>query len=989
MTVVRDPPLGPRDAGAEPAEQAIRLGEAADLAAGRPPAADIAEVADQAVVGETPQVRPSAVAVAAFLSTAAAGWMLGGIFAGFSARLVGVLGALVGCGLVGLSYRLRATAVVQFLALPVGIGIGIALVAPATGGGVNPVNLVTQAIQAGGLSQPPVPFDPGWRFLLVVLTCAIGVTSATATVSFNRSRLAVLLPAPVMVAGVLLQPAAHELLSVTVALLLAVGALAVVYGADLARDSVTGAAFEARRLIKAGGILGVIVMLIIGLSQLGFLYPPQQSSAVIPPKRPQTPPSLGNQLLFTASSSAPEPFRTGELDVYDGTAWLTPPYDPGRLVSVGQQNLPVFASGRYSGPPPAQPTPPHTIRVRITINDLGEQRQVPDVAEPIAVQGAPGGLQYDPRSQTLQTAGRPGRGTSYTVIATLPPNAAQLAAAGVPGPALDPYLQVPSPPPAVSDLLATVPVGLNRFERLQFVRNYYFKHAVAAGPGNPVDVPPMRVQQILHGQPASPYEITAGEVLLARWAGIPARIGYGYYVGTPTKSGIYQIYPADGRLWLEAYFPGLGWVPILGHPAQATSSLDRRHKKKTPQILPNGEIVAQLYIPIQQQGLQFLYSLVQYWLVHGVLPIGAPPLLLWLLLPGLVKLLRRWRRDRWARKIGPRAQIATAYAEFRDRAIDFNVGHPALTPLEFLDVTTPDSEHTQLAWLVSRAIWGDLTRGLRAEDVETAERLARSLTRRLTTAQPALLRVAAFASRVSLREPFTNEVPNLWWSARISHRFAVARQVGRSAFSPRGWWRGLRRLRLRWRPGTTGAALLLLLVGLTLAGCGQQPNLATDAAATLPLPVVPSRVNGLTLQSEGFAAAAFAPYRAQALISNLALYAVRLRGVAVGTLQTAVFKPGLRSRNLAVRRGVIDSLGASPSLEVVGGQRLYVVTVNQVRLLVHFSADGQTYELLAADNQLPNPDQFFAATLTTQEGGSAVTASLSGAPPADLRRGLP
>src|SRR5205085_1279329 len=102
-----------------------------------------------------------------------------------------------------------------------------------------------------------------------------------------------------------------------------------------------------------------------------------------------------------------------------------------------------------------------------------------------------------------------------------------------------------------------IPKGAGSYERLQFVRTKFYSKITAAGPGNPVDLPPARVQQFLSGIPASPYEITASEVLLARWAGIPARIGYGYYNpdAKPNAKGSVEVRPSDGAMWLEAYFP--------------------------------------------------------------------------------------------------------------------------------------------------------------------------------------------------------------------------------------------------------------------------------------------------------------------------------------------------------------------------------------------------------------------------------------------------
>ena len=50
---------------------------------------------------------------------------------------------------------------------------------------------------------------------------------------------------------------------------------------------------------------------------------------------------------------------------------------------------------------------------------------------------------------------------------------------------------------------------------------------------------------------------------------------------------------------------------------------------------------------------------------------------------------------------------------------------------------------TELAWLVTRALWGDLQRDLRDEDVVFAEEAAASLRRRLRGAQPMYNRVLA------------------------------------------------------------------------------------------------------------------------------------------------------------------------------------------------------------------------------------------------------
>jgi hypothetical protein len=140
------------------------------------------EEPDEAVATavDAPPVNPLTTSIAAFLSTASAAWVVGGLFTGIQARLVGILGGLIGAGFVALANRGRRGAALQYFALPLAMVVGAVLVIPdATGGTANLVSLVKEAITSGGLGSPPVPFDPGWRFLVVVVMALLGITSAS------------------------------------------------------------------------------------------------------------------------------------------------------------------------------------------------------------------------------------------------------------------------------------------------------------------------------------------------------------------------------------------------------------------------------------------------------------------------------------------------------------------------------------------------------------------------------------------------------------------------------------------------------------------------------------------------------------------------------------------------------------------------------------------------------------------------------------------
>src|SRR5207248_3284859 len=112
----------------------------------------------------------------------------------------------------------------------------------------------------------------------------------------------------------------------------------------------------------------------------------------------------------------------------------------------------------------------------------------------------------------------------------------------------------------------------------------------------------------------------------------------------------------------------------------------------------------------------------------------------------VVKALRRYRIDVAAQRAGPKAMIAAAYADWRDKCTDFGYRHPTDTPLMFIERFVPDPEHGQLAWLVTRCLWGDLQNDCTPAIAADARELSRSLKRRLAQAQPFSVRLVAIFS---------------------------------------------------------------------------------------------------------------------------------------------------------------------------------------------------------------------------------------------------
>ena len=58
--------------------------------------------------------------------------------------------------------------------------------------------------------------------------------------------------------------------------------------------------------------------------------------------------------------------------------------------------------------------------------------------------------------------------------------------------------------------------------------------------------------------------------LLLRMAGIPARVVTGFSTGaTDTKTGEYVVRDFDAHSWVEAYYPGWGWLTFDPTPADS------------------------------------------------------------------------------------------------------------------------------------------------------------------------------------------------------------------------------------------------------------------------------------------------------------------------------------------------------------------------------------------------------------------------------------
>ena len=700
-----------------------------------------------------PILRPLLVAG---LSCSAGAFMTGGIFGSWPARLFGLAGVCFGVAWAAFVLRRGSGRIfAQMGLLPVAAVIGSLLAIPGANG-ASPLSLIGQAVKGGRLLRPPVPFDPGWRPVLFIVFTILGFCVAWVATALNRPQAAMAMPLVVVVITAISQAPGQELPSGILALMATIGAVGVLFGGDMASAAELGRVFELKRLARGVPLFAGVMALLVLANHSTFLFPKTVYNPTQKPQKPRSIPisAAPDVVLFTVSSSdgGPPPITgpwvIGTLDVYQGNQWLVAPYDPAQLQALKPNGV-------------VDPTRQPTLSVRFQVKDLKDTNTYPSVATPAKASFPdPSQVEFNHRNDTFVTnTGRVSPGTTYSLSLPAYPTAAQLKAASGPVPrSLRQFLQAPAPPPAVVALLAKAPT--DPWLRLDYLRNALNQVVIAAGEGVPDPVPPSKVEDLLEGShKGSPYEIVAAQALLARWAGVPSRIGFGFDHGQVEK-GVTTLRPRNAVQFLETWFPGYGWIPIVGTPPRAQASLNNDKNKTPTSVQPSNDIAVELYIPTQVNSLKQLYEEIRSILLR-ILPIALLLLLTYLSLPIIQKSRRRLRRRRWAARLGPREQVAVEYAELRDLATDLGVGDAYATPLQFLRRVVDDEEHAELAWLVTRVLYGDRALVAGAEEADDARDLADSLRRRMSRAQPFQTRTLAVLSRASLSAPLSEEMPNV------------------------------------------------------------------------------------------------------------------------------------------------------------------------------------------------------------------------------------
>ncbi|HEV8626955.1 MAG TPA: transglutaminase domain-containing protein, partial [Acidimicrobiia bacterium] len=722
----------------------------------------------------------------------AAAIMAGGVFVGFEARLYAALAAVLGVALAVGASRFRSPVASNAVIIGGLFGIGLLMVVPSGLGNVASVGrLASQASSSGDVLRPPVELTAGWQAILGWLLGIVGFAAAWVAIVVKKPSFGLLLPLPVAaIAGISVPDSDQVASGLAVLVLFAVG-LGMLSGSQMgAADAVSSgtprtpglpAGYEARRALRALPLLAVVTVGLYFLAQTDFLFPKPAINPAEQPQKPKTVPlsQVEDRVLFTVESQLSGPWRVGSLDEYDGKDWRLPAFSQSRLADVPRDG--VVNKDLAPG-----------VRATFTIAGLGGT-VLPGLPNTVGVVAEGPRLAYDSRSGALRVAqGQVQAGLQYTVAAAALPNVEDLRNITEPNPTeLAHFTEIPPAPPAVADLLDKAP-KTSKWDTFDFLRTYVLSNVTATGTGSPKSVPPERIQDMLAGsKEGTPYEIVAAQALLARWAGIPSRIGYGFDggevlggdgasqgaapSGAEGGAGKLEVRPKNGASFPEVYFPKYGWLPVIGTPTKAkpTVGSDPATQRQDPNVLPSDDIQIGLFVPVLVPPKSPLPDQIRQAVLIA-LPAALLLFLLYVTWPAVRKAWVRGRRRTAARTAGPRARVALTYAEWRDMGTDYGYRHDTDTPLMYLDRFVEDPEHTEFAWLVTRCLWGDLQDSLTAEHATMAEELSRALRRRLAQAHPAPVRAIGVVSRLSLRHPYAPELTSFLRKPTRSERAEAA-----------------------------------------------------------------------------------------------------------------------------------------------------------------------------------------------------------------------
>lgn len=246
----------------------------------------------------------------------------------------------------------------------------------------------------------------------------------------------------------------------------------------------------------------------------------------------------------------------------NGQGWVRGPLD-GNAAANGPVPLPPGIDALPTGP---------VVTLRIEPLDYVDG-WLPTVGIPLGFGEVAPDWRYDPAALTAFSAQRQ-RADPYRIRAVLPrPDPAQLRAIG--RPALDDldtgtrrlgseYLDTGGVDPRVEELTERLVADADSaFDATLAIGRFFtgpdsaFRYDLQTAPGSSGDA---LVDFLFVGRTGYCEQYASAMAIMLRTVGIPARVAIGFTPGTRTGGDTRVVTTDDAHAWVEAYFPGVGWL---------------------------------------------------------------------------------------------------------------------------------------------------------------------------------------------------------------------------------------------------------------------------------------------------------------------------------------------------------------------------------------------------------------------------------------------
>lgn len=264
-------------------------------------------------------------------------------------------------------------------------------------------------------------------------------------------------------------------------------------------------------------------------------------------------------LRVRTTDPTPGYLRMTSLDRFDGATWFSSDLRGSRRDRVSE-GLPAIVGLRPD------------VVVRDVVTDIAASTLGTSwlpVPYPVVAVDVPGDWRFDQRAQVIWSPQVTTERLAWQTRSTVPePQAGQLRVGGRLPSEVDPFLELPaSLPPQIGSLVTGI-LGQadNPYDRavaLQaFFRDGSFRYSLDVPQGNSDN----DLLNFLDVRAGYCEQFAATMAVMARVAGIPARVAIGFTAGTPAGPGEYSVTTRDAHAWPELYFAGIGWLPFEPTP---------------------------------------------------------------------------------------------------------------------------------------------------------------------------------------------------------------------------------------------------------------------------------------------------------------------------------------------------------------------------------------------------------------------------------------